>query len=143
MLLVLSLHARAEFLIGLANIANLTGPNLEWAGDHSSYYFVPAFEQKSTGLSEDDFRWIAGMRHRMERGYTSTNGFYTGLIAGDLGGKNDYSRLGAGAELGYQWVKQYTRITVGSSLIMLEAIPEEDLKEEPSVVLGITLSLRK
>jgi len=135
--------ARAELLVGIASIANHVGPNLEWAGDRSSFYLVPGLEAKKDGLTGNKVRWVAGMRHRLERGLMSSTGFYTGLTVGDLGGENNYERLGAGGELGYQWVKEYTRMTMGASLVVLEAVPEQDLKEEPSVVLGITLSLRK
>jgi len=142
-LLACALSARADVLIGIANVSNITGLNLEWAGDHNSYYVVPAFEQKSGGLSEDDFRWVVGMRHRLERGYMSTSGFFSGALVGNFGDLEDYDRLGAGAELGYQWAKEYTRISMSSALLYMEEVPEADTDAEPAVVLGITISLRK
>lgn len=142
LLLGASLTARAEVLVGIANVANLTGLNLEWAGERTSYYVVPGFETKSTGLDEDRFHWVAGTRHRLERGLTSTSGFYSGLLIGDFA-EHDYQRLGAGADLGYQWVKEYTRITLGSGIVFLEEKPEFNLEAEPELVIGLTISLRK
>lgn len=142
-LMGLCVSARAEFLIGIAHISGLTGPNLEWAGERTSYYVVPALESKRTGLGEDEVRWVVGLRHRLERGLTSTSGFYSGLTAGDLGGEDDYNRWGAGGELGYQWIKEYSRITLSSGVVVLEAVEEEELKEEPQLIIGITFSLRK
>ena len=141
LLVTLAVQARAEVLIGLGNISGFTGPNLEWAGERTSYYVMPGIDTDSTGLHT--LHWIAGLRHRIDYGLSSTTGFYTGAIVGDLGGNNDYNRYGAGGTLGYQWVKEYTRITLDSSLLVLERKPEAGLEEEPRVVLGVTISLRK
>lgn len=143
MLLLWSATLRADVLIGIANIANLTGLNLEWTGDHNSVYVVPALERRRTGLRDDKIRWIAGMRHRLERGSMDSSGFFSGLMVGDLAGDKDYERLGAGGELGYQWSKEYTRISLSAALVVLEAVPEEELEEEPSVELGITINLKR
>lgn len=142
-LLVSSAHLRADVLIGIANIANLTGLNLEWTGDHNSVYVVPALERSRMGLRDDKLRWIAGVRHRLERGSMASSGFFSGLMVGDLAGDKEYERLGAGGELGYQWAKEYTRISLSAALVVLEAVPEEELKEEPSVALGVTINLRR
>lgn len=142
-LLVCTLSARAEVLVGIANVSNITGLNLEWAGDHNSYYVVPGMELKGGGLDDNRFRWVVGMRHRLDRAYMSTSGFFSGLQLGNYEGVGRYDRLGAGPELGYQWVKDYTRIGLSSALLYMEAVPEADINAEPNVVLGITISLRK
>ncbi len=142
-LLVSAVTARAEALIGIANVANITGLNLEWAGEHNSVYVMPGLELKSDGLREDNFRWTAGFRHRLERGLMSTSGFYSGLLVGNLGEHPNLDRYGAGAELGHQWVKEFTRIGLGAALLYMEPLDEVDLDGEPRVVLGINISLRK
>jgi|GEM_PF-420008 len=143
-LLACAVSARAELLIGLANVSNITGLNLEWAGDRSSYYVMPGLEMRRGGLREDNFRWVVGMRHRLERGLMSSSGFYSGLLAGNFGDSpTQVDRHGAGAELGHQWVKEYSRIGLGAALLYMEEVEELDLKGEPRVVLGINFSLRK
>lgn len=133
---------RAEILVGVAQIDELTGLNLEWAGEHNSFYAIPAVERSSGGF-KDTFRWAAGFRHRLDGGLTSSNGFYAGLIVGDLGGDKHYIRYGGGGELGFQWIKPGARITASAALVALEAVPEEELKEEPAVLLGVSFALRR
>lgn len=133
---------RAEILIGVAQLDELTGLNLEWAGDHNSLYVMPAAERTRSGIKRK-LRWAAGFRHRIEGGHTGDSGFYTGLIVGDIGGDKDYVRHGGGGELGYQWVRPGARITASAALVVLEAVPEEELKDEPAVLLGVSFALRR
>lgn len=151
--------AHAEFLIGLAHIGGITGPNLEWAAKRHTLYAVPGVHLGSGGL-EDDVRWVAGSRFRLDRGFTNTSGFYSGVMLGDMGGERTYERLGVGLEIGHQWVKEYVRTTVSATLAVTEELkcgdylssaqcdtPEKrklnDKDMEPSLLLGITISLRK
>lgn len=142
LLLTLSLSAQAELLIGLGHIEKLTGPSIEWAGERNSVYVMPAYKLNGGGINTDELRWVAGVRHRLERGLTSESGFYSGFIIGDFG-KHRYQRLGAGLQLGRQWVKQYTRIAVDGGMVALESDPALNFSTEPQFVLGITISLRK
>ncbi len=115
-----------DLLIGLGYLNGLAGLNLEWATEHNSFYAMPSVYLDSGGLDTDEPRWVAGWRHKMERGLMSENGFYTGLMAGDLGGESHYERLGVGVELGHE-----------------EERDNNDLDVEPVVVLGISFSLRR
>lgn len=141
-LLGLSLAAQAELLIGLGHVEKLTGPSIEWAGEHNSFYAMPAYKINGNGINTDELRWVAGIRHRLERGLTSESGFYSGFIVGDFG-KHRYERLGAGLQLGHQWVKQYTRIAIDGGMVALERDPVLNFRTEPLFILGVTLSLRK
>jgi len=160
-LVLLPLSAAADdALIGIGYLNGLVGLNLEWATEKNSFYGMPAYYVDSSGLDTEEFRWVAGWRRKMERGLMSEKGFYTGLMAGDLGGERHYERLGAGVELGHQWVKPYSRWTVSAAVGVLEALEcgeyrgiracdseEErdryDLDIEPVVVLGVSFSLRR
>lgn len=133
---------RAEILVGLTQLDELTGLNLEWAGDHNSVYVMPAAERSSGGF-KSKLRWAAGFRHRLEGGLTSNSGFYAGLIAGDIGGDKEYVRYGGGGELGHQWTRPGLRITASAALVVLEELPEEELETEPAVLMSVSFSLRR
>ncbi|EKF74014.1 hypothetical protein A11A3_10926 [Alcanivorax hongdengensis A-11-3] len=158
--LLLPLSASADTLIGLGYLNGLTGLNLEWAGKRNSFYGMPAYYLDSGGLDTEELRWVAGWRHKLERGKMAEKGFYSGVLVGDLGGERHYERLGVGLELGHQWVTPYSRWTVSAAMGAMEPLdcedyhrasrcdtPEErdqyDLDVEPTVVLGVSFSLRR
>ncbi|MGB2246206.1 MAG: hypothetical protein ACPH3N_00980 [Alcanivorax sediminis] len=149
-----------DALIGLGYLNGLVGVNLEWATTQNSFFVMPAYYVDSSGLDTDEFRWAAGWRHKMERGMMDESGFYTGLMAGDFGGERHYERLGAGFEIGHQWVKPYSRWTVSGVIGAVEALEcaeykaafrcdseeeqeQYDLDVEPVVILGISYSFRR
>ncbi|MCK5874283.1 MAG: hypothetical protein KAG82_06295 [Alcanivoracaceae bacterium] len=152
-------QASSEMLVGYAFVNGISGLNLEWAGQRNTVYAVPGTYLNDEGLS-DKWRWVAGFRHRIDRGYTNINGFYTGLMLGDLGGEKRYERLGAGFEIGHQWVKEYTRTTLSAGVAVLEPLDcgdylaesscntqeerdKNDLDAEPGLILSLTISLRR
>jgi hypothetical protein len=159
LLLVCTGQASSEVLIGYAFVNGINGLNLEWAGQRNTVYVVPGTYLVDGGLS-DDWRWVAGVRHRIDRGYTNINGFYTGLMFGDLGSEAKYERLGAGFEIGHQWVKEYTRTTLSAGVAVLEKLDCADYRRatacdtveererndkdmEPGLILSLTISLRR
>lgn len=160
-LLLLSLTGQAwsETLVGYAFVNGINGLNLEWAGQRNSLYVVPGTYIRDRGL-DDKWRWVTGFRHRIDRGYTNVSGYYTGLMLGDLGGESRYERLGAGFEIGHQWVKDYTRTTLSAGFAVLESLdcadysspaacadPDDraarDKDVEPGLILSLTISLRR
>lgn len=158
--LFLPLTVHADGLVGIGYQNGLVGLNLEWMTEHRSFYGMPAFYVGSGGLDTDEFRWIVGMRKKMERGQMAENGFFTGMLAGDFGGDRHHERLGVGLELGHQWVKPYSRWTVSASLGVMEPQDCDDYKQafecdteeerdrndldvEPVVTLGASFSLRR
>ena len=144
LLCLLSFSARAEFLIGPSSVNSVIGPTFEWAGQRSSYYAVVGAHMARGGWDvEDDMRWVIGSRHRLDRGTTDTSGFYVGALAGDLGGRRQYERLGIGGEIGHQWVGEFLRLTVSSGLAILEEQEERDNDYEPMIVMGISLMIRR
>ena len=159
LLLSVAGQASSEMLVGYAFVNGISGLNLEWAGQRNSVYVVPGTYLVDGGLS-DKWRWVAGVRHRIDRGYTNVSGYYTGLMVGDLAGEHRYERLGAGFEIGHQWVKEYTRITLSGGVAALQSLDCSDYRRavfcdtaqerkdnaldmEPGLILGLTISLRR
>jgi hypothetical protein len=79
----------------------------------------------------------------MDGGRMDEDGFFMGLVAGDLGGTPTYRRFGAGGDLGYQLVRKYTRWTASAGLVMLNHDPKRNSPNEPGIVLAVSVSLRK
>lgn len=140
--LMLAPASLAEGLIGYAFVNNINGVNLEWAFERNSVYVVPGVFFDSGGADTEEVRWAAGFRHRIDEGTMDTSGFYTGLMAGDLDGRRQYDRLGAGGELGHQWVTDNTRWTLSAGLVALEEQEERELDAEPEVFFAFSVSLR-
>lgn len=142
-LLLLPALSQAELLLGIGYVNGMVGPNIEWAWQRHTAYVQPGAHLGDYGLEDDELRWVAGMRYRLDRGTTVTSGFFTGFMVGDLGGERQYERLGVGGELGHQWVGNYLRLTISGGMALLEELSERDLDAEPQFVLGVTLSVRR
>lgn len=134
---------RADTLVGIAFVEGLTGLNLEYMGERTSYYGVFGAHSNSGGFETDDTRWQLGFRKRVERSPMASPGFYVGMVVGDLGGRKQYERLGVGGELGHQWLTPNTRTTVSVGLAALEELKEQALDAEPGVFLGVSWSIRR
>ena len=144
LLLGFSAPAHAEWLVGAGYVNGVIGANVEWAGERNSFYVLPGAHVASRGWdAADDLRWVAGMRHRIDDGHTADSGFYTGILGGDLGGRHQQERLGLGGELGYQWVTDNTRWTLGSGIAFLEEVEERDEDVEPRLTIGVSASFRR
>lgn len=141
-LLMLAPLTRADGLIGLGVVHNVNGLNLEWTFEHNSVYVIPGFYFNSTGARTDEVAWVAGFRHRLEGGTMDEDGFYNGIITGRLDGTHGTDRLGAGGELGYQWVADHTRWTLSAGLVALEERELHDEGVEPQAFFGFSVSLR-
>jgi hypothetical protein len=141
-LLVLAPWARAEGLIGLGIANNVNGLNLEWTFEHNSVYVLPGLYFDDTGARRDDVSWVAGFRHRLEGGTMDEDGFFNGVMVGDLDGTSGTDRLGAGGELGYQWATDHTRWTLSAGLVALEDRPRFDEGVVPEAFFAFSVSLR-
>jgi hypothetical protein len=159
LLLSVAGQASSEMLVGYAFVNGINGLNLELAGERNTVYAVPGTYLADSGLS-DNWTWVAGFRHRIDRGYTNVSGYYTGMMFGDLAGEHRYKRLGAGFEIGHQWVKEYTRTTLSGGVAVLEGLScsdylpavscntatkrqDNELGVEPGLILSLTISLRR
>lgn len=141
--LFLTPPAFAEVLVGAGLVNKVGGLNLEWAFKKNTIYILPGYMLGNTGIDNHAFRWVVGTRHRLNDGTTDTDGFFSGFLVGDLGGTTHYERLGAGGELGYQWVKKYTRWTFSAGLGVLQKDSTRNLDTEPTSFLAVSVSLRK
>lgn len=140
---LLPLSAFAGPYLGVAYVDNIVGLNLEWAWSRTSVYLVPGYRfSQSTGGANNSVRWVGGVRHLMSDGTMEQSGFFLGLIGGDLGGSRHYRRSGIGGEIGYQHIEDFTRWTVSGAMVVLEHDPVRNLRNEPAVVFGLSVSLR-
>lgn len=142
-LLLSAQAAYADRLVGIGFVDGLTGLNLEYMAERTSYYALLGSHTSSTGQETDDFRWQVGLRKRLDRAPAASPGFYTGLVAGDLGGRKQFERMGIGGELGHQWLTTHTRTTVSGGLGVVEEIEERNLDAEPIFFIGLSWSLRR
>lgn len=75
------------------------------------------------------------------------SGFYIGAFGGHVAGEtlnNDaHQRLGAGGEIGYHWVKEYTRaeVTVGLGAAEPLEVGPTKLNAEPTVFFSVNWAL--
>ena len=134
---------RADTLVGIAFVEGLTGLNLEYMGERTSYYGVFGAHSGSGGLEAGDNRWVVGFRKRVDRAPMASPGFFVGMVAGDLGGRKQYERLGVGGELGHQWLTPNSRTTLSAGFAALEEVEEQAVEAEPGVFLGVTWSVRR
>lgn len=77
----------------------------------------------------------------------NTPGFYVGAFGGHILGEmiNEDARLrlGVGAEMGYHWVREYTRSELTVGLGAAEAVKDGDIKRDssPTLFMSYTISL--
>lgn len=138
------LSVGAEILVGPSSVNSVIAPTFEWAGKSSSYYAMYGAHLARGGWDvADDPRWLVGSRHRLDDGTTDTSGFYIGAVAGDLGGRRQFERLGIGGEIGHQWVGEFVRLTMGGGIAVLEEMEERAEDAEPALILSISLMIRR
>lgn len=79
------------------------------------------------------------------------DGYQPGMYVGVFGGQivnervngGDELRLGAGVEMGYHWVKEYTRseLTVGLGAAEPLQVGRQEYKAEPTLFVSLTIAL--
>jgi hypothetical protein len=75
------------------------------------------------------------------------SGYYVGLFGGQVAGEKlveeTHHRLGAGAEMGYHWVKEYTRaeLTLGVGAAEPLEVGKTKLTAEPTIFFSFLWSL--
>lgn len=75
------------------------------------------------------------------------SGYYIGFFGGHVQVDNirddEYKRLGAGAEIGYHWVKEYTRTELMVGLGAAEPVEVDDVERsaEPSIFFSVNVAL--
>lgn len=72
-------------------------------------------------------------------------GFYVGAFGGHIVGEEinneAHLRLGLGAEMGYHWVREYTRSELTLGLGAAEAVKEGDIERDPAPTLFVSYTI--
>lgn len=70
-------------------------------------------------------------------------GVFGGHVAADSINHEDHMRLGAGGEMGYHWVKEYTRAELTVGMGAAEPLEEAGIKyaAEPTVFISFSMAL--
>lgn len=148
-LLLASAPARAEMYLGLTADGQLLGVNIEFAGAVGSAYVVLGAYEANTGYEFENLTAIIGLR-RFQGGKYKESSFFGGIFLGDVDGGPSYTRLGAGGEVGYQWVTENLRTTLHAGMALVgeasgEGAPvtsSASASIQPSPLLGASVSLR-
>lgn len=137
--------AKAEVLLGLMTSNGLNGVNVEWVkDDNGSFWLLAGAYQASTGFEPENLTALLGMRRFLEGKYGA--GMFGGFFAGDVDGGTRHNRLGAGGEIGYQWLTKNLRSTLQAGVALAgEAsgdAPPEGSDIRPVLVVGASVSMR-
>lgn len=141
--------AQAEVYLGLTADGELIGVNIEMAGSVGSVYAVLGTYQGKTGYEFENLTGIVGLRRFHEGAYNESS-FFGGIFLGDVDGGSNYTRLGAGGEVGYQWVTTNLRMTLHAGMALAGepsgegtpvVVPVSD-SIAPVPLLGASVSLR-
>lgn len=137
--------AQADMLVGLASANGLKGVNLEKTGRLGSVYMLLGTYQSNTGFNVENMTGMLGVR-RFQGGKFDQSGYFGGAFAGDIDGGPEFTRYGAGGEIGYQWVTAHLRMTMQAGMALVDESsrgPEPGgTSIEPLPVLGLSVSLR-
>lgn len=141
--MLLPAAAQAEFWLGVGVDGGIAGINIEVANDRGSAWILVGAYQSSTGFELfDEMTAVAGVR-RYQTGY-SQNGYFAGLFLGDVDGSDGEPRLGAGGELGYQWLTDNLRMTLQAGMALAEGDDNKpgESAVKPVPMLGASVSMR-
>lgn len=144
-LVLFAAPARAEFLLGIVAANELMGTNFEWAGEASSTYVVLGTYQDKTGFNVENLTGYLGHR-RYAGGLFHKSTFFGGFYVGDLAGGPTYNRIGAGGEVGYQWLTDNLRVSVQAGVALIGEASGENgpttTDPEPQSFMGAGASIR-
>lgn len=143
-LLAMPCAARADFLLGLASTHGMTGLNVEKTGDAGSVYALLGAYPAETGFEFADLTGIIGFRRF--QGGKFASGYFAGGFIGDVDGGPDFTRYGAGGEIGYQWLTEHLRMEAHAGMSLAgessRGAREGDTDISPVPMLGASISLR-
>lgn len=144
-LAVLPVAARPEVLVGVTMNSGLNGINIDVAGDFGDAWILLGAYQAATGFELESLTAVAGYRSYLTGKYNES-GFFAGVFAGDVDGGPTYNRVGAGGEIGYQWITSNLRMTLHSGVAIAgeatggNVITSTD--PQPVAIIGASASLR-
>lgn len=137
-----SLADTDNLYLGIGMFNDMVNTNLEAVTGWGNFMLrVGRFKEINTGLSAN-----ASWRTPLE-GSGHDSGYYVGVFAGQVIGTEFQSqalqRVGGGAEMGYHWVKDYTRaeITVGIGAAQPETVNNKTLDAVPTMFFNFNMAL--
>lgn len=131
-----------HLFLGAGLFSEMMNVNAEHVNDYGNFMLRMGKFRKKDGLAAN----LSWRRHiDGVDGYRS--GVYVGVFGGhvqaeSIGGE-DYLRLGIGGEMGYHWVKEYTRSELTVGLGAAEPLDENgvEYKAEPTLFISYTMAL--
>lgn len=130
--------------VGVGVFNDMLNANLEYVTDEHSYYMLRAgrFHNIGEGFAANlSWRRPLAVEDKLGSGYYI--GLFGGQVSGDYLQGKAYQRLGAGAELSYHWVAEYTRAEamVGVGAAKAEEEGGKKLPCEPTIFFSFNIAL--
>lgn len=138
-----SVAARGNHLYyGVGMFSDMMNVNLEHVSGYGNVMLRVGQFRKGEAIAAN----VSWRRH-----IDGLDGFQPGMYIGAFGGQvvnerlngDDELRLGAGVEMGYHWVREYTRseLTVGLGAAEPLTFGKKEYKAEPTVFVSYTIAL--
>lgn len=138
-----SVAARGNHLYyGAGMFSDMLNVNIEHVADYGNVMLRLGQFRKGESLAAN----LSWRRH-----IDGLDGFQPGIYIGVFGGQvvneringDDELRLGAGVEMGYHWVREYTRseLTVGLGAAEPLTVGKKEYDAEPTLFVSYTISL--
>ena len=135
-----------DIYVGFGLFADMVNFNLEFVTDEWGYLMLRAGRFHNIG---EGFAVNGSWRKPLTTDNKLGSGYYIGVFGGQISGdKFDgevYQRLGAGGELGYHWVTEYTRaeavIGVGAAMSEKNDVTGRELRTEPTIFFTFNIAL--
>lgn len=128
--------------IGVGVFSDMLNLNVQQVTDWGNFLVRVGQFSDNEGLAAN-LSW----RKPLEGGDGRASGYYVGVFGGQVAGEkladDVHHRLGAGAEMGYHWVKEYTRaeLTVGVGAAEPLEVGNTKLSAEPTIFFSFLWSL--
>ena len=131
--------------VGLGLFDDMLNANVETVTDAGNFYLrVGKFIESNASDIAANVGWRMPITNgRDESGYFM--GFFVGHVIGASRASGDYNRLGAGADLGYHWVSEYTRkeFSVGLGTGFSEELVSNELEPAaPRIFISFSIALK-
>ncbi len=141
-------QATNDFYVGVGLFSDMLNVNVETVTDWGNFMLrAGRFKNANEGMAVN-MSWRRPVSPNSNDEYDGhTSGYYLGLFAGQVAGElfagESLQRLGAGGEMGYHWVSDYTRteLTVGLGAMQSEKKGNKELTTEPTIFFSLNIAL--
>ncbi|MFN3586309.1 MAG: hypothetical protein ACK4UT_02285 [Moraxellaceae bacterium] len=133
-----------DFYLGIGMFNDMLNVNMEFVSEDwgNIVLRIGQFRDFGSGVSGNvSWRKPLTSDNPKEDGYFI--GAFAGQVVGDTLGGKEFQRLGAGAEMGYHWVNDYTRKVFSVGLGAAEPIEEAGKKKQaqPTIFFEFSIGL--